>query len=74
MLKLIFLMLALGTLFLNTLLTYYLIRSKGSKFADLVLNEEIVSFDLSQYSVREVLEATDAAETEVIMPYAKQNR
>lgn len=70
MLRILFLLLALATLFFNILLTCYLIRNKKGNLADYTYNKEIVSFDLSQYSAGEEAAATEVLETEVMISLA----
>lgn len=66
MTKYIFLMIAVFTLFLNILLTYYLIRNKATGFNSCTKNREIISFDLS-YSKPNMEEGETAVlDTEVI--------
>ncbi|MGB7605736.1 MAG: hypothetical protein WBL93_09690 [Lutisporaceae bacterium] len=73
MIKYIFLMIAMFTLFLNILLTYYLIRNKTTRCNSYTRNREVVSFDLSYNELnREEAEATTVLDTEVITESNKE--
>ncbi len=67
MIKYIFLAIAMFTLFLNILLTYYLIRNKVVGGNNYTTNTEVVSFDLSYNKTNtEEAEATAILDTEAI--------
>lgn len=73
MIKYIFLMIGIFTLFLNILLTYYLIRNKADGGNSYKRNREVVSFDLSYNEPnREEAEATAVLDTEVIIESNKE--
>ncbi len=67
MIKYLFLAIAMFTLFLNILLTYYLIRNKVVGGNNYTKNREVVSFDLS-YNETNMKEAESTAilDTEAI--------
>jgi len=67
MIKYIFLAIAMFTLFLNILLTYYLIRNKVVGGNNYTTNREVISFDLSYSETNtEEAEATAILDTEAI--------